>query len=68
MTIQYLTNQKGKKTGVLISIREWEKIERRLNRERFYDDFKTSLDAVKLDSEGKIELKDASDLFKGVGK
>lgn len=64
MTVQYLTDQKGKKTGVLLSIKDWEKIQKRLNTEKFYEDFKESLKEVKLHKEGKIKLKDASELFK----
>lgn len=64
MTVQYLMDQKGKKTGVLLSIKDWEKIQKRLNTEKLYEDFKESLKEVKLHKEGKIKLKDASELFK----
>lgn len=64
MTVQFLTDTKGKKTGVLLSIKDWEKIQKKLNTERFYEDFRESLREVKLHKEGKIKLKDARDLFK----
>lgn len=64
MTIQYLTDPKGKKTGVLLSIKDWEKIQKKLNTEQFYEDFKESVREIKLHKEGKIKLKNASDLFK----
>jgi hypothetical protein len=64
MTIQYLTDPKGKKTRVLLSIKDWEKIQKKLNTEQFYEDFKESVCEIKLHKEGKIKLKDASDLFK----
>lgn len=64
MTIQYLTDPKGKKTGVLLSIKDWEKIQKKLNTEQFYEDFRESVREIKLHKEGKIKLKDASDLFK----
>ena len=64
MTIQYLTDPKGKKTGVLLSMKDWEKIQKKLNTEQFYEDFRESVREIKLHKEGKIKLKDASDLFK----
>ncbi len=64
MTVQYLTDVKGNKTGVLLSIKDWEKIQKKLNTEQFYEDFRESLQEIKLHQEGKIQLKDASELFK----
>ena len=68
MTVQYLTDAKGKKTGVLLSINDWEKIQKKLNNENFYEDFRESLRDVKRHEKGKIKLKNARDLFKGVMK
>lgn len=62
--VQYLTDIKGKKTGVLLGIKDWEKIQKKLNTEQFYEDFRESLREIKLHKEGKIKLKDAKDLFK----
>jgi len=64
MTVQYLTDLKGKKTGVLLAIKDWEKIQKKLNTEKFYEDFRDSLREIKLHKEGKLKLKDASELFK----
>ncbi len=64
MTVQYLTDTKGKKTGVLLAIKDWEKIQKKLNTEELYEDFRESLREIKLHKEGKIKLKDASELFK----
>jgi hypothetical protein len=66
MTIQYLTNLKGKKTGVLLTIKDWEKIQKKLNTEQFYDDFRNSLREIQLHKKGKLKLKDASELFHAV--
>ena len=63
MTVQYLTDTKGKKTGVLLGIKDWEKIQKRLNSEQFYEDFSASLREIKLHKEGKIKLKGAKELF-----
>ncbi len=57
MTVQYLTDTHGKKTGVLLSIKDWEKIQKKLNTEQLYEDFRESLREIKLHKEGKIKLK-----------
>ncbi|MCD6010233.1 MAG: hypothetical protein K0Q79_95 [Flavipsychrobacter sp.] len=64
MTVQYLTDTKGKKTGVLLGIKDWEKIQKKLNAEQFYEGFRESLREIKLHKQGKTKLKDAKDLFK----
>lgn len=64
MTVQYITDTKGKKTGVLVAIKDWEKIQKKLNTKQFYEDFREAVREIKLHKEGKIKLKDASDLFK----
>ena len=66
MTVQYITDPKGKKTGVLVAIKDWEKIQKQLNKEQFYEDFRESLREIKLHTEGKVKLKDASELFKWI--
>ena len=63
MTVQYLTDTKGKKTGVLLSIKDWDKIQKKLNTELLYEDFKESAQQIKLDGEGKVKLKNARNLF-----
>lgn len=56
--LQYVTDQKGNKTGVLIPIEEWDTIQRDLN--QFFDflEFKSSLQSafqeVKLMRENKL--------------
>lgn len=64
MKLQYLTDELGNKKGVIISIKDWEKIQKKLNTERFYEEFKESLQEIKLAREGKIKINDASELFK----
>ncbi len=63
MTVQYLTDQKGKKTGVLVSIKDWEKIQKKLNTELFYEEFKESVREIKAFKSGKKQLKNVSDLL-----
>ena len=57
MSIQVVTNGKGKKTAVLVSIADWKEIQKRLNTEQFFDEFASSVKAIKEDIEGKGQLK-----------
>lgn len=65
MNIQLVINEKGEKTAVIIPISDWEEIQKRLNTERFYDEFSASIQAIKDDIDGKINLKSAKDLLHG---
>ncbi len=64
MTIQYVTDSKGKKNSVLVSIKDWERIQKKLNTEHFYDGFREAVREVKAHQDGKTKLKNARDLFK----
>lgn len=65
MGFQVVTNEKGEKTAVLIPIADWEKIQRRLNTEQFFDEVASSLKAIKDDIEGNGKLKNARNLING---
>jgi len=65
MSIQVVTNEKGKKTAVLIPIADWEEIQKRLNTEQLFDEFSFSIQSVKNDLDGKIKLKSARELTRG---
>jgi len=65
MSIQVVTNEKGKKTAVLISIADWEEIQKRLNTEQFFDEFTSSIKAIKEDIDGNAKLKKARNLIHG---
>ena len=65
MSVQVVTNEKGKKTAVLVPIADWEEIQRRLNTEQLFDEFSSSMKAIKQDAEGKVKLKNARDLING---
>ena len=65
MDIQVVTNEKGKKTAVLIQIADWEEIQKRLNTEQFYDEFAFSIKAIKDDIDGNGKLKNARNLRYG---
>ena len=63
MSIQVVTNEKGKKTAVLVPIADWEEIQKRLNTEQFFDEFASSVKAIKEDIAGNGQLKNAIDLI-----
>lgn len=65
MSIQVVTNEKGKKTAVLIPIADWEEIQKRLNTEEFFDHFAASMKAIKEDVKGITKLKSAKNLING---
>jgi hypothetical protein len=65
MNVQVVTNEKGKKTAVLVPIADWEEIQRRLNTEQLFDEFISSMKAIKEDTEGVAKLKNARNLIHG---
>ena len=65
MSVQVVTNEKGKKTAVLVPIADWEEIQRRLNTEQLFDEFNSSMHAIKEDLNGKAKLKNARTLING---
>jgi len=65
MNVQVVTNEKGKKTAVLVPIADWEEIQRRLNTEQLFDEFSSSMKAIKEDAEGVAKLKNARNLIHG---
>jgi hypothetical protein len=65
MSIQVVTNEKGKKTAVLDPIADWEEIQKRLNREQFFNEFSSSIESIKKDIDGKSKLKSARELTRG---
>ena len=65
MSIQVVTNAKGKKTAVIVPIADWEEIQKRLNTEQFFDEFNTSMQAIKEDINGSAKLKNARSLTHG---
>jgi len=65
MSIQVVTNEKGKKTAVLVPIADWEEIQKRLNTEQFFDEFSSSMQAIKDELGGGGKLKNARSLTHG---
>jgi len=60
-SVQYVTDQKGKKTAVQIPIKEWEAFQKKLRHDKQYAEMKESLkeafEEVKLMQEGKLPKK-----------
>jgi hypothetical protein len=65
MSIQVVTNEKGEKTAVLVPIADWEEIQKRLNTEQFFDEFASSMQAIKNELAGGVKLKSARNLTHG---
>jgi len=63
MNVQFLSNEKGKKTGVLVTIEDWKDIQKKLEREKFFASLCKSVDEMKLMREGKLPKPDISELF-----
>lgn len=76
MHLQYISNQKGKRTAVVIPIKEWEKLKKQydlpqdeddkepLTKEKLLADVKEALEEVKLYKQGKVKLQSAHDFLK----
>lgn len=77
MNVQYISNQKGQRTAVIVPIQEWNKIKKQLDlpanttkedntaisKDELLADIKEALQEVKLSKEGKIKLKSTWDLL-----
>ena len=63
MNVQFLSNEKGKKTGVLVTMEDWKDIQKKLEREKFFTSLSKSVDEMKLMLEGKLPKPDVSELF-----
>jgi hypothetical protein len=63
MNVQFLSNEKGKKTGVLVTMEDWGDIQKKLERERFFASLSKSVDEMKMMRKGKLSKPDISELF-----
>ena len=74
MNVQYISDHKGRHTGVYIPIKEWEKLTKRydlpvdeddepLTKEQLLADVKEALEEVKLYKQGKIQLQSFDDFI-----
>lgn len=74
MNLQYITDNKGKKTGVFIPIDDWKILKKHLSavveldyqepsKAEILEGLKSALNEVKLHREGKLKLKPARELL-----
>jgi hypothetical protein len=70
MELQFITNHKGHKSAVQLSMNDWLNIQRDLkelerlrDKKAFFEDLKESVEEVKLAKEGKVKLQSAKDFL-----
>ncbi|MCE6987876.1 hypothetical protein [Dyadobacter sp. CY323] len=63
MNLQFLSNEKGKKTAVIIPIEDWKEIQARLKKETHADSLRQSIKELKLMKSGKLPEPDINELF-----
>ncbi|WP_236979489.1 hypothetical protein [Membranihabitans maritimus] len=63
MSVQYLTDQDGNKTAVLISLKDWEIIKKKLQEFQFKDQMKGVLADVEDFKAGNLETYPLKDLL-----
>jgi hypothetical protein len=55
MHVQYVTNEKGKKTAVQIPLKQWEELQKALKKLELFDELKQSFKEMKLHGQGKLK-------------
>lgn len=63
MNVQFVSNENGKKTAVLVPLKEWEDMQAQLKRGKFLDSFTQAVKELKLMRDGKLPEPDIEDLF-----
>jgi len=63
MNVQFLSNEKGKKTAVVIPIKDWEEIQKKLKKEKLAESLSQSVKEMKLMKAGKMAEPEINDLF-----
>ena len=63
MNVQFLSNKKGKKTGVLVTIEDWKEIQKKLEREKSFASLSKSVEEMKMMRKGELAKPDISELF-----
>ena len=59
MSVRFLTNRKGENTDVVISIKDWEKMQKNLRKVTFLNELEDSMVEVKNHFSGGKQLKEA---------
>lgn len=63
MNVQFLSNEKGKKTAVVIPIKDWEEIQKKLKKEKLAESLGQSVKEMKQMKAGKMAEPEINDLF-----
>ncbi|GGB84593.1 hypothetical protein [Dyadobacter sediminis] len=63
MNVQFLSNEKGKKTAVVIPIKDWEEIQKKLKKEKLVESLSQSVKEMKMMKAGKMAEPEINDLF-----
>ena len=63
MNLQFLSDERGKKTAVVIPIKDWEEIQVKLKQERFVKSLEKSVTEVRQMRDGKLAEPEIKELF-----
>lgn len=63
MQVQYLTNEKGEKTAVMLSIKQWNTLQKKLKKFQFLENLRKSVEEVNLIRAGKLKGKTLEELM-----
>lgn len=70
MDLQYITDERGHKSGVQLPIQDWEKIQKDLeelerlrNKKLFLSELAEAVEEMKLIKEGKVQARNAEDFL-----
>ena len=55
MHIQYITDEKGKKTGVQLSVRQWNNLQKRVKKLEVFEDLKQAFEEMEAHSKGNLK-------------
>ena len=55
MQVQYLTDEKGKKTAVQLSLKQWEDLQKSLKKLEVFEDLKQAFKEMAAHAKGKIK-------------
>ena len=63
MNVQFLSDERGKKTAVVIPIKDWEDIQEKLKHEKFIKSLERSVTEVRQMRDGKLAEPEITELF-----
>ena len=63
MHIQYITDEKGKKTGVQLHIKEWNDLQKNIKKLEIFDDLKEAFKEMEAHTKGKLKTPTTKELL-----